>query len=329
MAGLPYQGAAEDNEYLNGRFHRSFLYGAAKPAMNRLVISLSLIASLVTSAFGQGKADLVLPIWPESPPAWKVPAQEEHDTTGEDGRKVAGQRVIRLGFVSNPELHVYQAKAPLGDTAILICPGGGYSILAWDLEGTEIAEWLQGLGITAVVVKYRVPTGGQDDKWLPPVQDIQRSVSLVRSGALGGVLPKKVGVLGFSAGGNAAARVATATKRYYDPIDKSDLLNCTPDFAVLVYPAWLVEKDIEGELIDALTVTEETPPMFFAHAVDDRVTCMSSVTLFSELKRHGVASSLHVYASGGHGFGARPADKPTDSWPSLCESWLKQQGLLE
>ena len=191
------------------------------------------------------------------------PDQPEQDTSGPDGRTVAEKPVIRLGFVSQPELHVYRPKGNPSDTAVLICPGGGYSILAWDLEGTEIAQWLQGIGVTAIVVKYRVPTRTSEPKWLAPVQDIQRSVSLVRSGAIEGVSPKRIGVLGFSAGGNASARVATAAQRHYELIDAHDEASATPDFAVLVYPAWLVRGDDETKLIEELEVTKDSPPMFF------------------------------------------------------------------
>lgn len=297
--------------------------------MNRLLAGISLVALLSVQGLAQGKPDSVVPVWPQSPPAWKAPDQQEHDTSGDDGRTVAGKRVTRLGFVSQPELHVYRAAGSDGDTAVLICPGGGYNILAWDLEGTEIAEWLQSIGVTAIVVKYRVPTGGSENKWLAPVQDIQRSLSLVRSGGIEGVSPKRIGVLGFSAGGNAAARTAAAKERYYESIDGHDQSVCEADFAILIYPAWLVESDNETQLIPELKISEKSPPMFFAHAFDDRVTCMSSVALFSELKRNGVAAALHVFSSGGHGFGGRMAGQPTDAWRGLCETWMKQQGWLK
>lgn len=275
------------------------------------------------------EADAVIPIWPASPPNWSPLEEAERDTSGPDSRTVAGKPVIRLGYVSTPQLHVYQPKSNPTDTAVLISPGGGYSILAWDLEGTEIAQWFQSMGVTAVVVKYRVPTRNFDRKWLPPVQDIQRAISLARSGGIPGVKAKRIGVLGFSAGGNASARAALATKRYYDAIDDHDQADVQPDFAVLVYPAWLVREDNPNELLEELEVNEDSPPMFFAHAQDDRVDCMSSVTLFSKLKQNNVPSSLHVFSSGGHGYGARPSGAPTDAWPSLCESWMKSQGWLE
>lgn len=289
---------------------------------------LYLLCSTTLAQDARRAADQVISIWPDSPPQWDAPDESEQDTSGPDGGRVADKPVIRLGFVSKPELHVYRPNNNGSDTAVLICPGGGYSILAWDLEGTEIAQWLQGIGVTAIIVKYRVPTRRSSVKWLAPVQDIQRSISLCRSGAIEGVTPKRIGVLGFSAGGNASARVATASKRHYAVVDKHDQANPKPDFAVLVYPAWIVKEDNPTHLTDGIQVTKESPPMFFAHAADDRINCMSSVTLFGQLKHHGVASSLHVFASGGHGFGGRKTGKPTDAWKDLCATWMSSHSWL-
>ena len=275
------------------------------------------------------KADLIVPVWPAEPPAWDAPSEPERDTTKSDGRQVAGKRVIRLGFVSKPELHVYRAEKGAGDTAILICPGGGYTILAWDLEGTEIAQRLQKIGITAIVVKYRVPTRQAAQRWLAPVQDIQRSISLVRAGGIEGVSVKQVGVLGFSAGGNACARVVTASERHYQAIDAHDEASPSPDFGVLVYPAWLADKDDLTRMDDEIKVTQETSPMFFAHAADDKHSCMNSVTMFSRLQEHGPGSALHVFSSGGHGFGGRAAGTPTDAWLDLLGDWLRDRGWLK
>ncbi len=297
--------------------------------MQRFIVSLALVTLITATGLAQSKPDQIVPIWPDAPPAWVAPDLPERDTTGADGRTVAGRRVTRLGNVSTPQLHIYQPKSKSSDTAVLICPGGGYNILAWDLEGTEIAEWLRGLGMTAIVVKYRVPSRKSDPIWLAPVQDIQRGLSLVRSGAIEGVTPKRIGLLGFSAGGNAVARTATASKRHYEPVDDTDQSDASPDFSVLVYPAWLVERDNSHQLIEEIQVTDQTPPMFFAHAFDDRVSCMSSVTLFSELQKRGIASSLHVFASGGHGFGGRDAGSPTDAWKGLCETWMREQGFAD
>ena len=175
---------------------------------------------------------------------WDAPEEAERDITPVDGPTIAGKRVIRLSNVSSPELHIYPAGGTKpSETAIIVCPGGGYKILAWDLEGTEIATWLQGLGVTAAVCKYRVPSPKENkDQWKPAVQDIQRSIGLLRSGAAG-MTPKYIGTVGFSAGGNASARAALAAERFYDRVDSSDDEKLNPDFAALIYPAGLTAED--------------------------------------------------------------------------------------
>lgn len=301
--------------------------------MRRIFLAVSLLASFVLPIAAVGaetNSTSVYRLWPNAAPSWGAPTEAERDTSGADGRAVAGRPVVRLGFVSDPQLHVYPADPrTTTDTAVIICPGGGYSILAWDLEGTEIARWLQGLGVTGVVLKYRVPTRGESESWLAPVQDIQRAVSFVRSGGVTGLSPARVGVLGFSAGGNAAVRAATATERHYEAVDSHDRATMRPDFGILVYPAWLVREDDPTQLIAGVRVDQDTPPMFFAHARDDRVSCLSSVTLFRELHGHGVPAALHVFSGGGHGFGARPTGQEHDAWPKLCESWLRERGWLK
>ncbi len=296
-----------------------------------MVATIGMVHSDVTDA--QDKtievtADKVVTVWPDQPPAWTVPGEPERDTTGDDGRQQAGARVIRLGNVSTPQLHVYHPTKDDTGTAVVICPGGGFSILAWDLEGTEIAQYFASVGVTAIVLKYRVPTRGEDVRWKAPVQDVQRAIRMVRHGDVDGVTSTRVGVLGFSAGGNTAAHASLVTTPMYEPIDATDEAKFLPDFAVLVYPAWLVQEDDASKLTPELVVTKDSPPMFFAHAFDDRITAMSSVTLFGELLEKGVPSSLHVFNTGGHGFGGRPAGIPTDAWSGLCRDWMKSQGWL-
>jgi endo-1,4-beta-xylanase len=283
--------------------------------------------NVVSPAPPAAMADLILPVWPDQPPTWTSPTKSEFDTTTEKSNKIAGRHLMRLTNVSKPELHVFRPTIASTNTTILIAPGGGYSILAWDLEGTEIATWLQSLGITAIVLKYRVPTQSELKNWLPAVQDLQRSISLIRSEGIPGIKTKRIGILGFSAGGNASARVATAKARTYDAKDSIDESNCVPDFAVLIYPAWLVERG--STLIEDLKVTPETPPMYLAHAANDSVTCLSSVGLFAALKTQDVPAELHVFTSGGHGFGGRNTGKPTDAWKSLCRTWIHQHNWLK
>src|SRR5262249_33644948 len=166
----------------------------------------------------------------------------------------------------------------------------------------------------------------------PPgaLQDAQRAVSLVRSKAKEwGIDPKRIGMLGFSAGGHLTAAASTNfDKRIYDKIDPTDEVSCRPDFAILIYPGYLTVKD-KDELAPDIRVSKETPPTFFAHAADDPVKADNSVQMYRALRKEGVAAELHVYASGGHGFGLRPSEKPCSMWPQRCAEWMKSQGILK
>jgi acetyl esterase/lipase len=213
---------------------------------------------------------------------------------------------------------------------VAICPGGGFSILAWDLEGTEVARWFTDRGFVAAVVKYRVPTreAGESGRWIGPVMDTQRALSLLRHRSKElGIDPRSVGVLGFSAGGATAAIAATrAGERLYPPIDSVDVAGCEASFAVLVYTGGLV--DDAGTLRDFVRVTDKAPPTFLVHAADDRVTPIASTALFNALERQGVPAELHVFSRGGHGYGMRETDIPVTRWGTLLEAWLKDRGLL-
>lgn len=295
--------------------------------------TIALISMLLTSvAFNAAQAEkpATSNLWPGTPPGETKELPPEADTTTGNGNLVAGRRVIRIGNVSTPTMTVYRPAADI-DTgaAVIICPGGGHHILAYDLEGTEVAEWLTSIGVTGVVLKYRVPFRDPEKKWSAAVQDAQRAVSLLRSKAEGwGIDPKRIGICGFSAGGETAALTTVfGDDRTYDPVDKADEVSCRPDFAILVYPAWLVENDAP-KLRDYIKVTANTPPMFFAHAFDDRITPLSSIVLFTELKKANVASDLHVYSKGGHGYGLRKTDLPVTRWPEQCEQWLRVSGIL-
>lgn len=273
----------------------------------------------------------VMKLWPGDPPGKKLEVGPETDFTKETDNKVGGKRLIRLGNVATPEVHVFKpADDKNTGAAVVICPGGGFSILAWDLEGTEVAQWLNELGVTAVVLKYRVPTRSHDVKWLAPVQDCQRALSLTRQHASEWKIdPERIGVLGFSAGGKTAAVAAVETKRLYEPIDKNDEVSHLPNFAVLVYAAYLLNEEKTG-LAETFAVTAKTPPMFLVHAFDDRVPVEGALQMMLALKKAGVASELHVYDTGGHGYGLRPnAEAPVASWPVRCEDWLRRGGWLK
>jgi acetyl esterase/lipase len=214
-------------------------------------------------------------------------------------------------------------------TSVVICPGGGFNILAWNKEGLEVAEWFNSIGVTAFVLKYRTPTAKREIPWLAPAQDAQRAVQYVRSHAADWGLAKgRIGLLGFSAGGCAAAHAAIKSESLlYEHIDDTDKQSCRPDFVMLIYPAYLVDSD--GKLKSDLVVTKATPPMFLAHTFNDGLTCESSLQLFLAMKKADVASELHIYSTGGHGFGLRPSDHAVAAWPQRCEDWLHSRSLLK
>ncbi len=274
---------------------------------------------------------LTLNVWPAKPPGETKELPLEGDQTKPEDRLIAGRRIIKLGNVSTPQIAVYRPPADKNTgAAVVICPGGGHHILAWDLEGTEVAKWLGEIGVTAVVLKYRVPFRDPDKRWLAAVQDAQRAMSLVRSRAdEWNVDPGRLGILGFSAGGEVAGLVSTfGEERKYEPLDDADKSPVRPDFAVLIYPGNLVDKTT-SQLHDYVKITKDCPPMFLVHACDDGVTALNSLLVAAELKKAGVPAELHLYASGGHGYGLRPvADQPVTRWPQPCAAWMKTMGFL-
>jgi len=270
---------------------------------------------------------------------WPGKALGETGTVGEEQAKTAtlpdGTTVISsLTNVSKPTLVVCRPEATKNTgVAVLVFPGGGYNVLAWDHEGEQVARWLNSVGITAAVLKYRVPRREGTPKDTPPLQalmDAQRAISLVRSKAAEWQIDaKRIGVLGFSAGGHLAAwSAANFDKRAYDKIDPSDEASCRPDFAVLIYPGGVIKRGT-AELSPTIRVTPQTPPCFFVHAGDDPGNSENSVMMYLALKHVGVPAELHIYASGGHGFGMRPTGKPAATWPKRCEEWLHDIQMLK
>lgn len=263
---------------------------------------------------------------------WPGKAPGENGEVGEEKLlppKDEPRPVARLTNVTRPTITLYAPEpAKQTGTAVVICPGGGYNILAIDLEGEEVARWLQSIGVTGVVLKYRVPARKNQPKHLAPLQDAQRAMSLVRCRASQWQIdPHRIGILGFSAGGHLAAATATNhDRRAYEPRDEIDKVGCRPDFAVLVYPAYLVTNEA---LSPEIRVDASTPPIFFVHAADDRISAENSVRMYLALLRAKVPSELHVYETGGHGFGLRPSQYPCSTWPQRCEQWMRARGLLK
>jgi acetyl esterase/lipase len=293
------------------------------------VLLLAFLVSLQIGAIGAG-SPTVIDLWPGTPPGETRTLPPEADTTKPDGNLVAGRRVIRLGNVSVPQLTVHQPPAGKSvGTAMIVAPGGGFHILAYDLEGTEVCEWLNSIGVTAILLKYRVPARNpKSNRWIEAVQDAQRAVSLVRSRAKEfGVNPDRIGIMGFSAGGATAGLCALLEQRQYPATDNNDKAPFRPDFVGLIYPGALVPRG-ESDLADYVKVTGTEPPFFFVHAHDDRVSSLNSALLYAELKKVKVPAELHIYANGGHGYGLRRTDQPITRWPDRMEAWLRTRGLL-
>ena len=250
--------------------------------------------------------------------------------------------------VSRPTMTVYAPKGRNTGVAVVVFPGGGYQVLAMDLEGTEICDWLTSRGITCVLLKYRVPNSGptlvDGHRYYPKVQtalqDAQRTLGLVRQhAAQWHVDPHKIGVIGFSAGGHLVAAVSTHfAQRTYRPLDDADALSCRPDFAIAAYPGHLWAHEDEDRatrnqedlsLRPDIHVRADTPPTFLVQAENDDVdTVEESLAYYVALQKAGAPTEMHLYAKGGHAFGLRATNLPIGRWPQLVEQWLHTIGML-
>lgn len=290
-----------------------------------------LVAALLALASAAPAAEpVVIDLWPGKPPGETKDLPPEANIAKADDKPVGDRPIIKLTNVSKPTLSIYRPeKGKDTGAAVVVCPGGGHRILAFDHEGTEVAEWLAKNGVTGVVLKYRVPARDENKRWLAAVQDAQRAVSVVRGKAADwGIDPKRIGILGFSAGGETAGLTAILhEQRQYPAADKLDEVSARPDFAVLVYPGGLLEKG-NAKLREYVKPTAATPPMFLAHSFDDPVDVRNSLFLATELKAAGVSCELHVYATGGHGWGMRQTGHPANAWPQRCAEWMAKQGYL-
>jgi len=220
-----------------------------------------------------------------------------------------GDNVLRVTNISSPVLTFYPAKmdgkpAPV----VIVCPGGGYRFLSYDKEGIEVAQWLNSIGASVVLLKYRVP-----DNRAGALEDARRAVRLVRENSKEwNIDPAHVGMLGFSAGGHLAASCSNSPDR--------------PDFTILVYPAYLFKKG-SIELVDEVEIDSKTPPAFVVQARNDKKYYRSSLAYTAALDAKGIPVELHLFAKGGHGFGLR-SEHPVGQWPVLCEAWMKESGFL-
>ncbi len=288
--------------------------------------------SILFLAAGAAFAAAPIPIWPNGAPGETGAIGAEHDTTKPTDNLVAGKPVIRLGNVSTPTITLYRApKEKDTGAAVIVFPGGGYNILAMDLEGTEVCGWLNSIGVNCALLKYRVPARPGGPRYAAPLQDAQRAIGLVRYHAREWQLdPQRIGVLGFSAGGHLAAAVSTNfEKRTYDAVDDADKVSCRPDFAVLIYPAYLTAKDDLKSLAPELTVRADTPPAFLTQTEDDPVHVECSLVYYQALKAAKVSAEMHLFPVGGHGYGLRPTSAKVTTWPQLAAQWMESRGLLK
>jgi acetyl esterase/lipase len=305
-----------------------------------LVVSLSWRCDLAAQTRGwqPSLGHIQVPIWPSSVAAGRVGPDSETMAVG--GSMVGGLPWLQVRNVSRPTLTVYSPKGPNTSAAVIVFPGGGYQILAIDLEGTEVCDWLNSKGITCVLLKYRVPNAGPtwdqlcgcdiDTRSSRPLEDAQRTISL---GALprGGVARRSAQDRStrLSAGGHLVAAVSTRfERRVYPPVDVADQESCRPDFAVALYPGHLFDYRRDSLNAD-LHVTRNTPPTFLVHAQDDNVDGPSnSLFYYIALKDAGVPAELHMYAEGRHAFGLRQTKLSVTHWPRLVEAWLGTSGII-
>jgi acetyl esterase/lipase len=279
-----------------------------------------------------------IPIWPGAiPDAQPVHGSEVAGTVVDaagNQQLVAGKPWVYVDKVSQPTMTVYWPKERNSGAAVIVFPGGGYNILAIDLEGTEACDWLTSYGITCVLLKYRVPCAkvGPYRDCPTALEDAQRTVGLLRFKARElHVDPRKIGVLGFSAGGHMVAAISTHfEKRLYAAVDAADKESCRPDFAVALYPGHLAVPERAFALNPDIQVTRRTPPTFLVQAQDDPVDPVeNSLVYYAALRKAGVPAELHVYVKGGHAFGLRATEEPVTEWPKLVERWLRAIGMIE
>jgi acetyl esterase/lipase len=284
-----------------------------------LFLFLSFVFSVVLNA------QKVEALWPGLPPG---------DIAGEVGEeKVETKGVKRVSNVTEPTITYFlSSSAKATGATVLVCPGGAYNILAIEHEGEDVCKWLNEIGVHAVLLKYRVPRRKNREPHTAPLQDAQRAIGLIReAGKTWDVPLTKLGILGFSAGGNLAVMTATSfNQRTYDKVDAADDLSCRPDFAMPIYPAYLLDEKNTEKLAPHIQITKDCPLFFFAHTGDDHILAEGSIQIFLELEKIGVeGNELHVYPFGGHGYGMRKTSHPVSKWPDRAADWMRALKLIQ
>lgn len=290
---------------------------------------------MVTAVSANGAASpRQIPLWPVGT-AIAHPEADGPEKVEVSTEKIAGRPVTSIENVTIPTMAIYPAKGRNTGAALMVFPGGGYKILAIDLEGTEICDWATAKGITCVVLKYRVPQewwhDGVESAPQPQMalQDAQRAMGLLRQRAASlGINPRKIGVLGFSAGGHLVSAISNAAERSYAPVDNADRLSARPDFAIPLYPGHLWSRQ-DVNLSAWNRISKDCPPTFIVQAEDDPVDDVHhSLSYFLALREVKVPVEMHIYAHGGHAFGIRRTAEPITRWPELLETWLHTIGIL-
>ena len=293
--------------------------------MKTLTAICAVVLCFASTVYGADKP--VIDLWPDGLPAGAVPMSAAQIEKAKS--KMTAERTT---YVEMPSITVYRAPADKANgCGVVVCPGGGYNILAWPKEGLELAEWFNSFGVTAVVLKYRVPRRSSVIH-KEPLQDAQRAIRMLRHHAdEWNVDRKRIGVLGFSAGGHLTVMTATQwDKPAYAASDAIDKQECRPNFVCPIYAAYLGNdyKDNVAEIGSLIRINKQTPPMFLAVTWDDSMRGAQSALLFAKLREAGVSAEVHVYARGGHGYGIRPSNKPVSKWHHHCEAWLRDSGFL-
>jgi acetyl esterase/lipase len=280
-----------------------------------------------------------VPIWPGTPPDAQPVKQQEFALSSGTGLLIAGEPATEIDNVTQPTMTIYSPEGRNTGAAVIVFPGGGFYVLAIDLEGAEACDWLVSKGITCVLLKYRVPDSGPHGdagnqkypKAPMALEDAQRTMRLIRFHATEyHIDPHKIGVLGFSAGGYLVADMSTNfDNRVYSPFDEADKESCRPDFAIAIYPGHLQASHSGLRLTQKIPVGRQTPPTFLLQAEDDHVDNVNdSLVYYIALKNAGVPVEMHLYAHGGHAFGLRRTDFPITGWPQLVETWLGTIGMI-
>lgn len=290
----------------------------------KLISTLVLLVSIAGRAMAS-QEPITLKLWPDGVPSAMAPKSAE---TIKAIQSHGGVNASRVSDVSDPTITIYRPEHPNG-ASVIVAPGGGYMFLSWAHEGTQVCEWLNSLGVTGVLLKYRTPTRDEKDPSILPVQDAQRAVGLVRHHAAEWKLdPKRVGLLGFSAGGNLAGHVAwdRGPRSYSQATELDDQRG--PDFLVFIYGGGFLNQD-KTALRDGFSLPADAPPAFFLVAGDDKTNPIEAGLLFLEYRKHNIPAELHIYSKGGHGFGIRKDKNPVNDWPARCGEWLAAMGYLK